>query len=105
MVAGGFIPRRWKCATPSGLYLFRQNANYIVRYIIGSCRSAVGAHRLPGYPSTCFRNGESLMRYCAQMQEDASADLTASGRDALVNAIGNTPLVRLTSLNKNPRVR
>jgi cysteine synthase B len=45
------------------------------------------------------------MHYCEQKQEEAPYDLNAPGYGALENAIGNTPLVRLTSLNKNPRVR
>jgi len=45
------------------------------------------------------------MKLCEQKWEEASYEPTASGFGALENAIGNTPLVRLTSLNQNPRVR
>jgi len=45
------------------------------------------------------------MKPCELKREETPAERPSSGFGALENAIGNTPLVRLTSLNKNPRVR
>jgi len=45
------------------------------------------------------------MKPCELKREQAPAELPPAGFGALENAIGNTPLVRLTSLNRNPRVR
>lgn len=45
------------------------------------------------------------MKPCELKREEAPAELPSAGCGALENAIGNTPLVQLASLNRNPRVR
>jgi cysteine synthase B len=45
------------------------------------------------------------MRYCEKRREETLNEQAPRARHSLEYAIGNTPLVELTSLNENPRVR
>jgi cysteine synthase B len=44
------------------------------------------------------------MRYCESLREINNPSTTTVGKRSIIDAIGNTPLVSLAHLNKNPRI-